>query len=61
MEAAPLNCSVRAVTHLSSAEHESGWLIIQEQTSAFNYTTNVRVEPDEALRYGPVPYLCLAL
>jgi hypothetical protein len=60
-DAALLNCSVRAVTHLSSAAHDSEWLIIQEQTSAFNQSTNVRVEPDEALSYGPVPNLCLAL
>jgi hypothetical protein len=61
MEAAPLNFSVRVVTHLSSAAHDSGWLIIQEHTSAFNYATDVSVELDEALSYGPVAYLCLAL
>ena len=61
MEAAPLNCSVWAVTHLSSAAHDSECLIIQEHKSAFNYTTNVRVEPDEALSYDPIPSLCLAL
>ena len=61
MEVAPLSCSVRAVTHLSSAADHSEWIIIQEQTSAFNYATNVRVEPDEALSYGPVSYSYLAL
>jgi hypothetical protein len=59
MEAAPLNCSVRAAIHLSSAAHDSEWLIIQEQTSAIIYAANVRVKPHETLSYGPVPYLCL--
>jgi len=61
MEAAPLNCSVRAATHLSNVAHDSELLIIREHTSTFNYTTNVRVGSDEALSYGLVPYLCLAL
>jgi hypothetical protein len=61
MEAAPLNCSVRAVTHLSSAAHDSEWLIIQEWTSTFNHATHVRVEPDEALSSGwPSPILVLS-
>jgi len=60
METAPPNCSVWAATHLISAAHGSEWLIIQEQTSAFNYAINLRVERDEALSYGQVLILVLS-